>query len=327
MTSAVASLCLLALCATAMAAPLQSGQLSLRSVLHRDAPNSTVDAPNSTVALPTFLMSLGNDCNCYFKGVCSCEASLEFMSCISDACTSGKCNCGGDNHYNWACGNMSATCPNVGLTCANGQASCMKEEAPLPSTAPAAQTVAPAAEIESEPVDAAPKQSWWDWLVHNQFTLRLVAFIVEVLPFLIAAFIYDRFRKTMRFEQAATTKIPENGFSHGLFSCFESPKITLLAWCCGPIRWADTLDKGSPVLMKYWTAVIVFVLLMGFAPLLGGLSSLILLVLCTIMRQRLRQQFGIQAGGKTVVEDCCTYTWCGCCAVAQEARQVEVMRS
>jgi len=315
---------LLALAATVLSAPLKSDNL-------RSSILDVAFDKGAMVGLPILLANLGQDCACHFKGLCTCESSLEFMECISSSCGSGKCDCGDTAHYGWACGNMSATCPTVGLTCDGGKAACMKQDAPRsPAVTVAPQ---PTAQIVAEPVPTAapagPTLTWQEWFTTNQLVLRMITFFVEIIPFLIAAAIYNMYRFKMDFHQIASVK-SDAGFTFGLFSCFEDVKITLLSWCCMPLRWADTLDKtersGQAPIMRYWAAVFTFIILMALNPLSAGICSLILLFLCTYGRQKLRQDNDIKAGGLTIVEDGCTYMWCGCCAVAQEAREVESTR-
>lgn len=307
--------------------------------LQRDGGANATHVEDNSVALPAFLAHMASDCQCQFKSQCSCEATLGFMNCISDACSSGKCECMDNAHFMWACGNMSATCPNVGLQCTpDGKAFCNLPPAaggtaaPTKPTQPAQQ---PAPVAETTPTQK--KQTWSEWLSINNLMVRLVALFVQLIPFLIAAAIYSCFRKKIPFN----TDVPKEysvmgsgkkpGFAHGLCSCFGDWKVCLLAYCCAPIRWADTMDKAKEqaatrslkMFMGYWMAVVLFIVLWAFSPLLGGITSIILLVITTYMRQKLREHFNIDRGGITILEDCCTYAWCQCCAIAQEARQVE----
>lgn len=183
-----------------------------------------------------------------------------------------------------------------------------------------AETAPPAA-------PAKPSQTWKEWFAEHQLLLRLISFFVEIIPFLIAAIVYNMYRHKMDFRQDAAPM--SNGFSYSLLGCHQDVKISLLAWCCAPIRWADTMDKASvPPVMKYWVAVFTFIILLALNPLLAGTTSILLLFLCTYGRQRLRQELLDQKGMRpvTILEDCCTYMWCGCCAVVQEAREVEARR-
>lgn len=77
-------------------------------------------------------------------------------------------------------------------------------------------------------------------------------------------------------------------------------------------------------LMAFWTAIIVMGFLYAVSPYTGGLALLVMLCLVTYRRQQVRQLFGMNSGGMTTMgEDCCVYIFCSCCAIVQEARQLE----
>lgn len=303
------------------------------------APNA-LTADFSKIAMPPSLVAMGHDCNCHFKDLCTCEATLEFMNCIYAACESGSCACGGATHVNLACGNMSATCPNVNLQCGAEKATCAmgateekpKEEAkeadPLKSAKEAILNP-PAIEASGDAAAAAVKdaneatepvtKTWKHWTQEKPLVLQFFS----IIPFLVAAYIYNRYRQTADFRQQLSFLTPD-GFSYSLFGCFEDKRICCLSFCLGPIRWADTMDKTNPSLMRYWTAIAIYVVIMFVSPWAGALGGCVLLALCTVFRQKLRAQLGIKSGTPwTMLEDCCTYTWCSPCAIAQEARQVE----
>mmetsp|Transcript_10619 Transcript_10619/g.22998 ORF Transcript_10619/g.22998 Transcript_10619/m.22998 type:complete len:115 (+) Transcript_10619:342-686(+) len=52
-------------------------------------------------------------------------------------------------------------------------------------------------------------------------------------------------------------------------------------------------------------------------------SSFLFIFAAVAFRQQVRKRFQIRHGGLTWVTDCCTYVFCSCCAVAQEANMVD----
>lgn len=124
--------------------------------------------------------------------------------------------------------------------------------------------------------------------------------------------------------QALVNKIGQPGqdtFEYPLFQCFNEPSLCLLSCCCAPVRWADTMDMAG--LMSFVAGVAAFLVLYGldFVSLPG---SFILACLCAFKRQKLRERFSITSCTcGTILEDFCTYLWCGPCAIVQEARQIE----
>eukprot|EP00747_Dinoflagellata_sp_TGD_P027329 gnl/TRDRNA2_/TRDRNA2_132549_c0_seq1.p1 gnl/TRDRNA2_/TRDRNA2_132549_c0~~gnl/TRDRNA2_/TRDRNA2_132549_c0_seq1.p1 ORF type:complete len:115 (+),score=30.02 gnl/TRDRNA2_/TRDRNA2_132549_c0_seq1:82-426(+) len=85
---------------------------------------SSVFARNTTsVALQAELMALADECKCSFKGQCECYGATEFVNCISDACDSGKCDCG-DHGFHFACEQMGAACQSIEMHCEKDRATC-----------------------------------------------------------------------------------------------------------------------------------------------------------------------------------------------------------
>jgi len=73
----------------------------------------------------------------------------------------------------------------------------------------------------------------------------LLELLGQILLFLLFAFLYDRFlRKNWKSGSAVGSESKE-GFRFSLFGCFYDLKMTLLVFCCGVLRWADTLDKAN----------------------------------------------------------------------------------
>jgi len=62
-------------------------------------------------------------CACEFRGECTCQSSLEFMDCISNACASGGCDCH-EHQYHNACVDMANTCVSLEFKCSSMQAVC-----------------------------------------------------------------------------------------------------------------------------------------------------------------------------------------------------------
>lgn len=124
-----------------------------------------------------------------------------------------------------------------------------------------------------------------------------------------------------------------SGFSYGLFSldhCYKGGdhhvNVCLCSWCCAPLRIADTWSKEPFAVMtrNFYVTLIVVCLLLGLGPWSGNLSLFIFFCVAVIMRQKMRQQYGMEHGNcSTYFQDCFTWWCCPCCAIAQEARQAE----
>lgn len=156
-----------------------------------------------------------------------------------------------------------------------------------------------------------------DWLALAAIQFAIISLAAEV---------YNRFRLGSPSPQSARTgQTPREGdFNNSLFSCLEDPKLSLFSFVCPCLRWADTLDKANkkPIL-QYYVAALLFALLLLLDPITAGISLLVLVLVATYFRQKLRSEFSLPAGGSTIWEDFLSYFCCFCCAVVQEARHVE----
>eukprot|EP00429_Kryptoperidinium_foliaceum_P080497 CAMPEP_0176224328 /NCGR_PEP_ID=MMETSP0121_2-20121125/21196_1 /TAXON_ID=160619 /ORGANISM="Kryptoperidinium foliaceum, Strain CCMP 1326" /LENGTH=315 /DNA_ID=CAMNT_0017563575 /DNA_START=81 /DNA_END=1028 /DNA_ORIENTATION=+ len=141
-------------------------------------------------------------------------------------------------------------------------------------------------------------------------------------------------------------------FRHGLFSCFERPSLSIMACCCPALRMADTVYTMG-ILSSFWSAFFVLALIytstqasmttnlevtehsVGAGRSIGLKLLLLLMVqkvvdllvfplLGAALRGELRSKFRMkERDSGTLFRDTCTWFWCSCCAMVQEARQVE----
>lgn len=76
----------------------------------------------------------GDQCSCEFRGLCTCEAAVEFMDCISARCTSGNCDCT-ELQFQHACVSIASTCSvdplngvmGIEMACSPDRATCLVE--------------------------------------------------------------------------------------------------------------------------------------------------------------------------------------------------------
>lgn len=75
-----------------------------------------------------------DECSCEFRGLCTCEAAVEFMDCISARCTSGNCDCT-ELQFQHACVSIASTCAvdpangvmGIEMACSPDRATCLVE--------------------------------------------------------------------------------------------------------------------------------------------------------------------------------------------------------
>lgn len=69
-----------------------------------------------------------DECTCEFQDTCSCSAALMFIDCVSNACSSGKCECH-PNQYLDSCEQMAGMCTNLHFQCSASGVKCTMEAA------------------------------------------------------------------------------------------------------------------------------------------------------------------------------------------------------
>lgn len=299
--------------------------------LHQRAMNAAAVSGNHSSKLPSFLQKLSDECQCVFQGSCSCEAATEFMNCISNACQSGKCACGGSYHFQQACQNMSDVCPGEGMQCTEEKSTCGAHSVTLPTQAAPLKEALEAVPVkangpplatDSANVNVADEYAKATKVSTSQ---KIVFLVLHVLLMLLCAYIYHRYRHTkFAFPQDVVPSDPSS-FMYPLTGCFTDWRMCLMGCCCWQLRWADTIDKNN--LGNYWVLVLVFILMSSIIdarvmPFLG----LVVVCIMTYFRQQQRIRYGITTvGGCSILEDFLAYWCCLPCAVVQEARCVEAV--
>jgi len=114
-------------------------------------------------------------------------------------------------------------------------------------------------------------------------------------------------------------------FSSGPFNCLDDMNIFLWTFLCPCIRWADNVSMLD--LLGFWPALAVMTLVMIMYSLTGyviiaALSAMV----WTHYRQRMRQMFDMEGQYECAYysSDCLLYFACMPCAIAQEARHLEL---
>jgi len=163
------------------------------------------------------------------------------------------------------------------------------------------------------------------------------AVMPHILILLISAIVYNNFR--MHWNLKPERENNPWGFRYGLFTCFKEPLLTLMVVCCAPLRWADNMDKANDKqkFLSYWPAILLWVLTEALAYFLYCASTtsftadviqIIMLGVFVLFRQRLREKDDTLHINKNMTfYDCFAWCCCGCCAIIQEARQVEYLRN
>lgn len=107
----------------------------------------------------------------------------------------------------------------------------------------------------------------------------------------------------------------------------EDKVICGMSLCCPAIQWADTVSNEKVNSMGFWQALALVLVLGSLSCISFGITILIMLCVAVICRQQLRKIFGHSPwSASSCVTDFFTYACCTCCAIAQEAREVDKVR-
>eukprot|EP00927_Polykrikos_kofoidii_P014776 TRINITY_DN16513_c0_g1_i1.p1 TRINITY_DN16513_c0_g1~~TRINITY_DN16513_c0_g1_i1.p1 ORF type:complete len:281 (-),score=37.43 TRINITY_DN16513_c0_g1_i1:473-1315(-) len=151
--------------------------------------------------------------------------------------------------------------------------------------------------------------------------LGLATILVWGIFAMLFAFVYVKVTPFPPLKKPGKHNLVRNDWHFSLFFCYEEPLLCVLAFIFPPIAWAQNMRLSG---VTSFTAAFALMLCMCV---LSNFYKTLLIVICLMLtynRQKLRSKFKIANGGcGTVVEDCCTATFCACCLLVQEARQLE----
>jgi len=114
-------------------------------------------------------------------------------------------------------------------------------------------------------------------------------------------------------------------FASGPFDCLKDPKICLWSLFCPYIRFADNMSMLG--IVSFWPALAIMAGAWLLNSLLGGVLVWVASSFAWMgFRQKFRQRFDMEGQGRWsyYATDCLLYLACAPCAIAQEARQLEL---
>lgn len=166
------------------------------------------------------------------------------------------------------------------------------------------------------------------WQSYNKaFWEKMTGILMYMVQIFVVAFLYMQFCK-----QSVTPKLPESQvrieeFQYGAFDaseCARDCQMCVCACCCPWIRWAETGSKDHIQFLAFVPGLFISALLAASGSVTFGLTIPILLLIVVLCRQRIREAYALPFGTcGTILNDCFLWLCCPCCAIVQEARQVE----
>jgi len=170
------------------------------------------------------------------------------------------------------------------------------------------------------------EKSFWEQN-NKAFWERMTGVFCYIIQIFIVAILYIQFCK-----QKVTPKLPEaqvrtDEFQFGVFDASDFARdcqMCVCACCCPWIRWAETASKEHIRFLAFFPGLFITALLASSGSITFGASMLILVLIVVICRQRIREAYGLPSGSCGILlSDCVLWICCPCCAIVQEARQVE----
>lgn len=174
------------------------------------------------------------------------------------------------------------------------------------------------------------EEQFWE-RKNKDFYEHAVGIFFYMLTTLIVGFIYLQLIEKSVGPMLPESMIRTDEFQYGAFECGDLGLdwyICLCSWCCEWVRWADTASHPQIDFLAFWPALFITSLLAATATITYGITVPILLLIVVFCRQRIRIAHGLPSGTFSVLAwDCCLWICCPCCAIVQEARQIEYVES
>lgn len=166
------------------------------------------------------------------------------------------------------------------------------------------------------------------WQKYNKaFWEKMVGIACYLVQVFVVAFLYMQFCKHTTIPKLAEGQTRTDEFQYGAFDSSDILKdcqMCVCACCCPWIRWADSASAQHIQFLAFLPGLFITALLASASSVTFGTSLPILLLIVVLSRQRIREVYGLPAGTCTILcGDCLLWVCCPCCAIVQEARQVE----
>lgn len=175
--------------------------------------------------------------------------------------------------------------------------------------------------------DGPGTRSHWKFAWHLWLWDAVSALIYVVLVCLVACFYVPAKTGPPNDGLEHTVETASHSWRYGPFSCLGDSRICCWTCFCAPIRWADTMRMLG--FFSFWSALSLWLGLAVLDMLTAGVFFWVALLFIQVsQRRKIRKAFRIDHSGVgSCVEDIVLYLCCPCCAVCQEARQVELARA
>lgn len=161
-----------------------------------------------------------------------------------------------------------------------------------------------------------------DWWI-----MSTVFFLFTVMIWWILVIVEARFYLDIKLHPPPSDQslqVQHGLWYYGLCMWYQVPGLSLFTCCCPAIRWADTMRMAG--FIGFWLALPMYLALQAgcFYPVASFLFVPFLIGMCVFYRQRIRKKFEMPyCTPITILADILFHTFCGCCALVQEARQLE----
>jgi len=161
-----------------------------------------------------------------------------------------------------------------------------------------------------------------DEAVMNALWSALATTVFWVVVVFVVAWWYKLHKATPRVDiEKAAEQFKDQNFSYHQFRFWEEPEICVWSCLCPCIRWADTVAAMSMVGFNFALCVSLSLWVLDICT--GGVVIwVVMAVVFTYYRREIRKRLAMNTAGK-ILTDFVLWCFCPCCAILQEARQIQ----
>jgi len=166
----------------------------------------------------------------------------------------------------------------------------------------------------------SPGETWPELFCLNVLSVMLVGFVGLTYQFFKPAYELPKGNEEQGVENL------DGKWRYRFFDIKGDKAICLMSCCCPLIRWADTVSMAN--ILGFWVALVLIAFFFVVAEMSSGILSFVVLAVFVLCRQQQRRLFAMNGDAgkwttRSCTEDCLAYAFCPCCAIIQEARQIE----
>lgn len=165
----------------------------------------------------------------------------------------------------------------------------------------------------------------------KRFRNKVIGIVCYMIQTFIIGFLYVTFMAGPSDYKVSEQEVRQDEFQWGAFDaseCGRDWKICGCAMFCPWVRWSATASHPQISFINFFIGLGIMAFLSSASSITFGATIPLLILIAVLCRQRIRNSYGLPYGKiETFAWDCLLWACCPCCAIAQEARQIEYVES